>query len=265
MSVMSLGESISGTGNLYAWGEDQLVKLYGDEAPEGWVERMSRVDHSLHAAGLPVPAVGGIIEIEGRLGLIYERLEGRPMADHLLATPDADPDAVVQLAGVLAEVHAEIHACGSIPEVPSQRQLLPTVISRIAVLPPDLKEATLKAFDRMPQGDRLCHGDFHPLNVLMSPRGPIVIDWNNAHIGNPLEDIARSTLILSGVSVSEPSYRPSIDVFNPAYLERYFDLRRGDRQQLEAWKPIVAAVRLADNIPDLEDWLLTQVRIGLAL
>ena len=28
------------------------------------------------------------------------------------------------------------------------------------------------------------------MNVLLSRRhGPIVIDWNNAHIGNPLEDV----------------------------------------------------------------------------
>ena len=265
MSVMSLGEPIAGTGNLYAWGQDQLVKLYGDEAPEGWVEQMSRVDRALHAAGLPVPAVGEVIEIGGRLGLIYERIEGDPMADDLLGTPEASPDTVVQLARVFAEVHAEIHACGSIPEVPSQRQLLPTVIRRIAVLPTDLKEATLKALDEMPEGDRLCHGDFHPYNVLRSTRGPIVIDWNNAVIGNPLEDVARSTLILSGVSVSEPSYRSSIDRFTKAYLERYFELLPGDRQQLVAWQPIVAAVRLSDNIPELQEWLLAQIRIGLAL
>ena len=265
MSVMSLGEPIAGTGNLYAWGEDQIVKLYGDEAPAGWVEHMARVDRALYAAGLPVPAAGEIIEIGGSLGLVYERIEGDPMADDLLGTPEATPDTVVRLARVFAEVHAEIHACSNIPEVPSQRQLLPTVIRRITVLPPDLKEATLKALDEMPAGDRLCHGDFHPYNVLMSPRGPIVIDWNNADIGNPLEDVARSTLILCGVSVSEPSYRSSINLFNKAYLERYFELRPDDRQQLVAWQPIVAAVRLSDNIPELQEWLLAQIRIGLAL
>ena len=46
--------------------------------------------------------------------------------------------------------------------------------------------------NRPPEPERpaLCHGDFHPFNVMLSPRGPIVIDWNNAHIGNPLEDVA---------------------------------------------------------------------------
>jgi hypothetical protein len=98
----------------------------------------------------------------------------------------------------------------------------------------------------------------------MSPRGPVVIDWNNAHIGNPLEDVARSALILSGVSMSEPSLRSSIERFTEAYLERYFQLRPDGRQHLAAWQPIVAAVRLSDGIPELQEWLLAQIRTGLA-
>lgn len=264
MSVMSLGEPIAGTGNLYAWGKGQILKLYGDDAPADWVEQLRRVERALYKAGLPVPKVGEIIEIDGHLGQVYERIEGDPIAKDLLGVPEADPDTIVQLAHVFAQTHAKIHTCGHIPELPSQRQTLATVIRRIAVLPPDLKEAILKALDEMPKGDRLCHGDFHPYNVLMSPRGPIVIDWNNAHIGNPLEDVARSTLILSGASISQPSSRSRIDQFNQAYLEHYFKLRPGDQEQLVAWQPIVAAVRLSDNIPEIQEWSLEQIRIGLA-
>jgi aminoglycoside phosphotransferase (APT) family kinase protein len=259
VSVKSLGEPIPGTGNIYAWGEGQVLKLYGDEAPRDWVKHLGRMERALYSAGLPVPEVGELIEIDDCLGQIYERIEGNPMADDLLETPEADPDTVVRLARIFAQVHAEIHACSNVPEVPSQRELLPAVLRRIDVLPADLKEATLRAFGEMPTGDRVCHGDFHPFNVLISPRGPIVIDWNNAHIGNPLEDVARSTLILCGVSVSQPSLRASIDLFNTAYLERYLELRPDDRKQLDAWRPIVAALRLSDNIPELQEWLLDQI------
>jgi len=263
MSVMSLGEPIAGTGNIYAWGEGQILKLYGDDAPAGWVEHIGKVERALYEAGLPVPAVGEIIEVDGHPGQVYERIEGGSMAEDLLGATEVDPDRIARLAHVFAEVHAKIHTCGNIPELSSQR-LLATVIRRIAVLPPDLKEATLKALDEMPEGDQLCHGDFHPYNVLLSSQGPIIIDWNNAHIGNPLEDVARSTLILSGVSVSQPPCQSLIGQFNQAYLERYFELRPGDQQQLVAWQPIVAAVRLSDNIPEIQEWLLEQIRIGLA-
>ena len=34
-------------------------------------------------------------------------------------------------------------------------------------------------------GDRLLHLDLHPLNVIMSPNGPVVIDWPNAAARRP--------------------------------------------------------------------------------
>jgi Ser/Thr protein kinase RdoA (MazF antagonist) len=169
------------------------------------------------------------------------------------------------LARTFAQVHAELHESSGISELPVQKQFFPTVIQRLSVLPPDLKESTLKALDEIPTGDRLCHGDFHPYNVLLSSRGPVVIDWNNAHIGNPLEDVARSNLMLAGVSMSEPALSSALDLFAKAYLERYQELRPYDQEDLRAWRPIVAAVRLADDIPELQDWLLAQIQAGLGL
>lgn len=262
MPARPLGKPIDGTQNLYAWGEGHILKLYDSSVPADWVQSLGQIERALYEAGLPVPKVGALVEINGGLGQVYERIDGGSMAEALLGMARADPDTIAQLARVFAEAQARIHAYGSIPGLPAQRQLLSTVIHRIDVLPPDLKEATLKAFDQVPEGDRLCHGDFHPYNVLLSPRGPVVIDWNNAHIGNPLEDVARSALILSGLSVAQPSYRAIIDPFYQAYLERYCQLASVDPQQLVAWQPIVAAVRLSDHVPE-QEWLLEQIRTGL--
>ncbi len=267
MSTTSLGELIAqgSVADIHAWGESQIVKLFHDWVPAYGVEHEARNARLVYDAGLSVPAVGEIIEVDGRFGLIYERVEGSSMAESFLEESNAKPETVLQLAHLFAELHAEIHNRPNVPKVPSMRPLLERVIHEIDALPLNLKEATLKALDQMPDGDRLCHGDFHPYNVLISPHGPVIIDWNNAVVGDPLEDVARTTLILSGVPVSEPAYRSRIDQFVEAYLERYFQLRPYDKQQLLAWQPIVAAVRLSDNIPGLQEWLLEQIRLGLAL
>jgi len=228
MSVTSLGAPIAGGGNVYAWGEGQIIKLWGDGAPEGWVEHLGKMERALYEAGLPVPEVREIIEVDGQLGQVYERIEGESLADGLLGAAGADPDRIVRLASTFAEVHAKIHACGNVPELPLQRESVPTIIRRDTVLPAELKEAVLEAFDELPAGDRVCHGDFHPYNVLLSPRGPMVIDWNNSNLGNPLGDVALSMLILAGVSASQPPLRSLIEQFSQAYLERYFELRPDD-------------------------------------
>ena len=43
----------------------------------------------------------------------------------------------------------------------------------------------------------LVHFDLHPDNVLISPDGPVVIDWTNAHGGDHEADVAMTWIILA--------------------------------------------------------------------
>lgn len=52
-----------------------------------------------------------------------------------------------------------------------------------------------------PDEKTLLHMDLHPLNVLMSPAGPVVIDWTNARRGPAGLDVAMAALILAQVAV----------------------------------------------------------------
>ena len=123
--------------------------------------------------------------------------------------------------------------------------------------------AILKTLQEMPDGDRVCHGDYHPYNIIQSQRGSIVIDWNNSHLGDPIEDVARTKLMLMGFSLMVPTVSRAIDRFREAYLERYFALHSADQEQIEKWWPIVSAIRLLDNIPEIRDWLLEQIKMSL--
>jgi tRNA A-37 threonylcarbamoyl transferase component Bud32 len=53
-----------------------------------------------------------------------------------------------------------------------------------------------------PGGESLLHLDFHPLNVMIGPDGPVVIDWTNARPGPPGLDVAMSAVILAGVALT---------------------------------------------------------------
>jgi aminoglycoside phosphotransferase (APT) family kinase protein len=53
-------------------------------------------------------------------------------------------------------------------------------------------------------GDRLLHLDLHPLNVIMSPKGPVVIDWPNARRGDPMADVALTYALISCGSIPLP-------------------------------------------------------------
>ena len=89
MSANSLGQPIARgrTAEVYAWEDGQIVKLFQDWFSADQVKYEARAAHIVHAAGLPTPAVGEMVEIEGRLGLIYERVDGISMFEILQAKP----------------------------------------------------------------------------------------------------------------------------------------------------------------------------------
>jgi uncharacterized protein (TIGR02172 family) len=259
LSITSLGKPIAlgRTAKVYAWGSSQVLKLFHDWMPLYAIEYEAQIARAVHTTGLPVPAVGEIVEIGDRLALVYERVDGLPM-DRVLAKK---PWKFFPFTRLLAQLHVDIHASSIIPDIPAQKRRLKQRIQETDVLPDDLKDAVLNTLRQMPDGERLCHGDFHPQNVLMTQQGPVIIDWTDATRGDPIADVARSSIILQGAALTNPS----AGWFHDAYLRRYFKLHRDNaRYQYNTWRTIVAAVRLSENVAEQQEWLLAQVRAGLA-
>jgi uncharacterized protein (TIGR02172 family) len=245
------------------WDETHVIKLFRDDRSPGQVEYEARIARLVHAAGVPAPVVGDILEVNGRTGLLYERVDGLSMIESI----NQKVGTLSQFARVWAELHADMHARSAVPELPSQRAELARHIRAAEMLPSDLQCAALRALEAMPDGDRLCHGDFWPGNILMSSRGPIIIDWICATRGNPLADVARSSVLLLGALASPLFPRAQKAIIRRAhttYLKRYFQLRPEGREQCTAWQPIVAAARLNENVPGVQAWLLATVAAGLS-
>jgi Ser/Thr protein kinase RdoA (MazF antagonist) len=98
----------------------------------------------------------------------------------------------------------------------------------------------------MPDGDRLCHGDFHPWNILGPPEAPVVVDWLDACRGDPAADACRTWLLL----------HPTMPALADAYLAAYGRVTGMPRQPILAWLPYVAAARLAEGVETETDALL---------
>ena len=250
MTVPDKPIAVGRTAEIYARGERQVLKLYRDWCPPHWVDFEARIGRIVQDAGLPVPVVGEIVEVNGRRGLVYERLEGASMLRAILAKPWM----IIQFGRQAAELHAAMHAVQAPPDLPDQRGSFKWAIEHAQALPDDLKRKALAVLDTCSAGDRLCHGDFHPDNILMTPRGPVIIDWMTATRGDPLGDVARTVLLMT---VGEPPMNIFIRLLTrvmrgwmrAAYLKRYFELRPDGREQLSKWLVVTYAARLNEAIP----------------
>lgn len=264
MLIQDLGKPIGRSVNLYAWGETQVLKLYDVDVPRDFIIATGEKEKALHALGLPVPELGALVEIEGQLGQVYERIVGRTFADEMLTVANADEECIERLAIQFGEAQAKIHAVDNHGiHLPRQKEILSAVIDRLALLTPALKTAVQARLAALPDGNRICHGDYHPFNLIQSPRGTVVIDWNNAHAGNPMEDLARTTLMSVGFGRMMPEVAEAVECFIDVSLARYFEVSGAQRAQMDAWWPAVCAVRLADPVVELHPWLLAQVEEGL--
>jgi len=252
------------TADVYAWGEECVLKLFADFIPVQLVEQEYRVARAAHANGLPVPAVEGLVESEGRHGIVFERLDGPSM----LAEIARQPWKLVSFARQLAELHAQIHACPGAAEIPAQRQMLENAICDAEGLSQARLEKTLATLGQLPDGSSFCHGDFHPDNILMTARGPFVIDWMKGTRGNPCADVCCSTILLrtGGLPRGVPFHiRVLLKTLRMAletsYVHRYMQVRSATRQQITTWQlPLMAArLREVKRYPDekqqLLDWI----------
>ena len=257
--LQQLGEPIARgrTAGIYIWDARHVLNLFHEDVYRTIIEYEARAAAAASAAGLPAPAPGEIIAVANRLGIVYESVSGPTMLDLMLQKPWMALDC----ARTLASIQAQIHSAEVRTRLEPLRSKLELNIRR-AQLPEISRAAALDALESMPDGRRLCHGDLHPANIVMSSRGPVIIDWLDASLGNPLADVARTVIIILGdgqhLLPGDHPLKPLIQSFHKAYLDTYFRLRPANREELSYWVTIVAAARLSENIPEVEQWLLDQ-------
>jgi hypothetical protein len=245
------------TAEVLAWGDGQVMKLFNDGMPADLIEREVRAARLVSASDLPTPKLLGEQTLDGRRGLIYERVAGVS----LLALLGTQPWSCVRYARQFAELQAAIHRQRGIG-LPSLKAGLEYTIRGIKKLPQTLKEAALEMLAHLSDGDTLCHLDFHPDQVMMTATGLIVLDWMTACAGQPAADVARTIVLLRFGPVLDASWLMQQLVnmlsgaFFRAYLKRYVELNPDvTAAAIDAWLPVVAVARLAEGIPGEKDRL----------
>lgn len=142
--------------------------------------------------GYPVPRIEEV-RADGT-EIVMERIDGPIMMDAMVRPPWKLGEHLRLLADLLDQLH-EIPAPDWLPGMPED-------------------------------GDAILHLDLHPLNVIMSPNGPIVIDWPNARRGDPMADVAVSYALIACGQIPLP--RPVAAAMNAVrtpLLDRFFAKR----------------------------------------
>jgi tRNA A-37 threonylcarbamoyl transferase component Bud32 len=195
-------------------GDGTVLRRYRDHDVPAHEVRAMRHARS---QGYPVP---DIIAVSGR-DLILNRITGPTMQEVLLSESGSLSDKAAQLA----ELHHRLHQIAGPVWLRSRGD-----------------------------GDRLLHLDLHPKNVILSPSGPVVIDWANVARGPAALDPALAIAIfVTAKANAGPEERSAIDAFVDAFASHFagadidaalplaLDLRRSDRNVTDVERAELAA------------------------
>jgi aminoglycoside phosphotransferase (APT) family kinase protein len=177
---------------MFAWEDGKILRLLRDPAHAGSLQWESAAARAALAGGVRVPKSYETLAVNGRPGIVVERINGKD----LLAEIAAKPWRVWAIGRTCGRVHAHLNSVDAGRELPDVRERLAGQIRRSGEIPERFKEYALRELEELPGGDRLLHGDFHPGNVLRAGDDLFVIDWPNATRGDFHADYARTTLMM---------------------------------------------------------------------
>jgi aminoglycoside phosphotransferase (APT) family kinase protein len=169
----------------------------------------ARIMSYLYEQGYPVPAVEEVSD-DGR-DIVMERIEGMSMVDAI----GKEPWSVRRQAKTLARLHKQLH------DIAAPDFLPPAPIGR---------------------GDRVLHLDLHPLNVMIGPKGPTVIDWTSASAGVPADDVGLAWVLMAAGQIPGGAVKTKLLGWGRALLVNgfvdQFDRREVARRLREvvSWK-----------------------------
>jgi tRNA A-37 threonylcarbamoyl transferase component Bud32 len=267
MNTLQQPIAVGRTAEIYPFEDGKVLKLFFPTIPQPWIDKEVDTGRFIQDRQLPVPKVFERVNLDDREGIVYERIEG----PSLLSVLARKPWTVQRCGRLLANLHAQVHDVTAPLDLETQKEWARGGIPETKKLSKDLQARVLYLLDSMPEGNQLCHGDFHPGNIIVTQRGPVIIDWMTASKGVGCGDVARASIILEAAKAPEGTPMRWLlewirKRFQETYLKTYFQLRPDERPSFSAWRVIMAANFFVDvSLPEEEQHLIAMIEQGFRL
>ena len=249
---------IGRTAEIYDYSNGKILKLYRKHIEKIIAEREYAVNQVLMALNIRIPKCYDFIEENNRYGIVFEKITGKSMMRKL----SEKPWQIKKTAKSLASIHLEIHKVTTNNLTDSKVRLKKNIEST-NLLSRDIKDIILSGIDVLPDGNKLCHGDFHPDNILTSGGNKHVIDWMTATSGNPCSDLARTKILFQYGALPEEKSRMEKmitsygrNILLKEYLKEYLKNSTIKREEIGQWELPHMAARLIESISNNEKEIL---------
>ena len=233
---MNLNEAIAKRSNKTVYRDgNKCIKLFDKGFSKADVLNEALNLARVEETALNIPKVLEVTMIDGSWVIVYEYIEGRTLTEIIAE----DPKNINKYIDMLIDLQIKVHE----QKCPLLTKHRDKMFRKIALTNFDdtVKYELQTHLNGMPRHNKVCHGDFRPSNIIITPDNtPYIIDWSHATQGNASGDVARTYLVYMLTNQPENA---------EYYMKRYCEITGTPRAYIEKWVRIVAATQTINATP----------------
>ena len=216
---------------------DKCIKVFNSEYSKADVLNEALNQARIELEGITIPKVLEVTMVDGKWAIVSEYIKGKTLAQLMAQDEDNKAKYVELLVDLQIGVHQ--HTCAHLSKLKDKMSRKIAETDFDATTRYDLHTR----LESMPKHNKVCHGDFNPTNIIITPEGKAyIVDWAHATQGNASADVAR-TYLLFCLNGDEATAK--------LYLDIFCKKSNTEKQYVKKWMPIVAASQ-AVNCDDKE-------------
>ncbi len=220
---------------------DQAIKVFDETYSKADILNEALNDARVEETGLNIPRLLGVTMVEGKWAIANEYIPGKTLAQLMEENPDKEDEYLDLFVELQLDVHK--HSCPMLNLLTekTQHKISATKFDATTRYELHTRLASMRVHKKV------CHGDFHPSNVIITPEGKVyILDWAHATQGNASADVAQTFLMLT-LEAKEKLANKYLDLF----------CKKSDtaKQYVQKWIPIVAAAQSVKGKPEEQELL----------
>lgn len=173
------------TAEVFDYDGERVCKLFYQGMPYEYVQQEFENARNFFELGIRVPEAFEIVNCDGRCGIIYEKIAGLPMWEHM--QNEYLFEKFIAEHKKLLDISTDV--------LMSYKDFLIAMIS--GGNNRKISGNIIKKILDLPDGNSVLHGDYHPGNVMLTVDGEfVIIDLLNVCSGPKEYDVARTFFLL---------------------------------------------------------------------
>ncbi len=217
------------------------VKVFNENYSKANVLNEALNQARVEETGLKVPKLHEVKKIDGKWAIVTDYIEGKTLEELMNENPEKMDEYIARLVDIQTEVLSH-----RVTHLNKLRDKMHAKISS-ADINATIRYELHTRLDATPKHNKVCHGDFHPSNIIITENDEAyIIDWAHVTRGNGAADAARVYLLFTLEGKNDAAQK---------YLELFCRKTDTAKQYVQKWMPIVAASQLTKGVESEKELL----------